>query len=256
MTDFEDALAAARGLLADAKQLEPPAKLQAIRFVAGLRGKLKGDAKDELDKLATSSLGISRERLKYWLTLPDKDLLQAIAGGLPVPDVATRIPGGWLRDYLAYTANHESPTQFHFWVGVSVVSAAIGRKLTFDKGYYHVVPNHYIVLVAPAGRCRRSVATRIGIEILAGAEATTILREKVTPEGLIQNLSDTMVVDTEGTTIKRESRMVVHAPELSAFLGRQQYNEGMIALLTTLYDSPDGFDYITRTHDKITLFNV
>jgi len=257
--DFAEQLAAVRQLLHDANELAPAAKIQVIRLVQVIRSKLRGDAKLQLEVDAAQALGIGKEKLKFWFTLTDKELGIQLNGGPIAPTTQQRIPKGWLADYLQYTMNQESPLQFHFWVGVATIAAVLGRRVFFLKGHYDVVANHYIVLVAPSGRCRRSVATGIGARLLdeLGNEVN-ILREKVTPEGLLQYLNDVAAVDQDITTgeIRKTSAAIIHAPELSVFLGKQQYNEGMIALLTTLYDSPIKMDYVTRTKDRITLQNV
>lgn len=163
---------------------------------------------------------------------------------------------GWLADYLRYTAGHEAPTEFHFWNGVTAIGSVLQRRVWVDKGYYRVYPNHYVVLVSPPGACRRSVSTNIVMRLLRKTQQATVISEKVTPEGLVATL------ETTGLKIESVSRIVlncsalIHAPELSVFLGRQQYNEGMIALLTTLYDCPDEWTYITRTKGEISLRNV
>lgn len=156
----------------------------------------------------------------------------------------------WITTYLAYTANHEAPEAFHFWTACCVISAATRRRIWFDQSYYKVYPNLFVVLVAPAGRCRRSVATNIGMRILREANVTTVLSEKITPEGLAVALHNI------GEGGKVPCAIHIHASELSVFLGRQQYNEGLIALLTTLYDSPDTWEYVTRTKSEVRLERV
>ena len=163
---------------------------------------------------------------------------------------------GWLSDYLRYTDGHESPTEFHFWNAVAIVGATIQRKMWVDKGYYKVYPNHYVVLVSPPGACRRSVSTNIAMRILRQSQQAFVISEKVTPEGLVATLEQTGVKLESTSRVVVNCTAIIHAPELSVFLGRQQYNEGMIALLTTLYDSPDEWTYITRTKGEITLRNV
>jgi hypothetical protein len=156
----------------------------------------------------------------------------------------------WITTYLSYTANHEAPTAFHFWTACSVISAATKRGVYFDQSYYKIFPNLFIVLVAPAGRCRRSVATSIGMRILREANVTLVLSEKITPEGLAVALHNV------GEGGKVPCAIHIHASELSVFLGRQQYNEGLIALLTTLYDSPETWEYVTRTKSEVRLARV
>lgn len=189
------------------------------------------------------ALNLSTDEVEYLVTLPN----EAIVARFSQP---IRYERDWLSTYLDYTANHEAPEIFHFWVGCSVVSAATRRRVWFDQNYYRIYPNLFVVLVAPAGRCRRSVATNIGIRLLRAANVTRVLSEKITPEGLAVALHNV------GEGGKAVAGLHIHAPELSVFLGRQQYNEGLIALLTTLYDCPDKWEYVTRTKSEIHLERV
>jgi hypothetical protein len=166
--------------------------------------------------------------------------------------------GGWLGDYLQYTERHEAPDLFHFWVGVTVLHAALRRNIYFEHGYYRVFPNSYIILVAPPGVCKKSTATNIGVEILQEVPDVNIIREKITPEALISSMASRMVVQTKigGIQITPSATAFIHAPELSVFLGRETYNEGLIALLTSLFDSHTKWEYTTKASGKSTLHNL
>lgn len=164
---------------------------------------------------------------------------------------------GWLGDYLQYTERHEAPDIFHFWVGVSILHAAIRRNIFFEHGYYRLFPNCYVILVAPPGVCKKSTATNIGVEILQEVPDVNIIREKITPEALVSTLGTRMAIQTKGgTQITPSATAFIHAPELAVFLGRETYNEGLIALLTTLFDSHTKWEYTTKASGKSTLHNI
>ena len=40
----------------------------------------------------------------------------------------------FLRLYLKYTSKQESPDDFHLWVGMTMVAAALGRKCFINGG--------------------------------------------------------------------------------------------------------------------------
>lgn len=175
------------------------------------------------------------------------------------PEISHVFPKeGWLSDYLYFTTGHEAPDIFHFWVGVAILSAALKRTIKFDKSYYRVYPNHYIILVSPSGVCRKTTACGIGVDILRFTDVANVISEKITPEGLIEALS-LQVKASEGksgekTRVETDPTAMVFAPELGVFLGRQSYNEDMIDLLTTLADARDApFDYITKSKGKFKL---
>jgi len=183
-----------------------------------------------------------------------------VAGAMPPPAPSEDVfpKRGWLREYLTYTARHEAPDLFHFWVGVAVICGAVRRNIYFEQGYYRVYPNFYVVLVAPPGACKKSTATNIGVELLGNVPGVNIIREKITPEGLIVNLHENIKLQTKsgGTVLEPSATGFIHAPELAVFLGRQTYNEGIIALLTSLFDCHTKWEYTTRGSGRLTLHNI
>lgn len=222
----------------------PPGKLHAINFLRAL--KLPPTDFQKLLDFSAANLALEPATLRTLLSRPDSEVLEFFSQ-------RPRLEGDWIEAYLDFTANHEAPEVFHFWTALSILSAATARNVRFPQNYYDIWPNLYVVLVAPAGRCRRSVATHIGIRILREADVTNIISEKVTPEALAEALHTVAGIGHRGQV---RSSLIIHAPELSVFLGKQTYNEGMVALLTTLYDSPDHWEYRTRTRDLINLEGV
>ena len=105
------------------------------------------------------------------------------------------IPEGFITNYLKYTSKQESPTQFHFWSAVSMLSASIGRSITLRRGFYDLYPNFIIILVAGSALSRKSSAINVGIRLLRtaiqqtkeeglGSGLTSVLGSKMTPEAL------------------------------------------------------------------------
>jgi len=134
---------------------------------------------------------------------------------------------GWLRKYYEYTLGSEPPAVFHFMCALTVLGASLERGVYFDKGFYRVYPNMATVLIAPTGRCRKTSATNIALS-LARAVEVNVLSERITPEALVTGLGG-----------RDTSTGLVYAPELAVFLGRSKYLEGMVPLLTSLFDCPD-----------------
>jgi hypothetical protein len=162
---------------------------------------------------------------------------------------------GWLRDYYEWTLGSEAPGAYHFFVGTATLGAAIGRGVFFNKGYYKVWPSLQVLLVGPTGRVRKTSAINLGLKLLGSLGDSNIIRDKTTPEALVDSLHHTPVV--EGQLLSTpDSIAVVAAPELAVLLGKQRYNEGMISILTSLFDCPDDWDYKTKNGGKQTLKNV
>lgn len=163
--------------------------------------------------------------------------------------MARKCRGSWLDTYLEYTSNQESPTAFHEWVGISILSAAIGRNIWIPRIKYTIFPNLFVILVAGSARCRKSVSIGIGIDILKGVkDPPMIFAQKITTEALIQAL--------EGAKVHGASSGLVCASELSVFMGTDVSKSGIIPTLTDLYDSPKEWIYHTRGRGKEILRNV
>lgn len=153
----------------------------------------------------------------------------------------------WLRTYLRYTEKHEAPELFHFWVGVSLISAVLGRKAYFKKGYYLLYPNFFVVLVAGSARCRKSTAIEIGAQLLQDIPTVRITSGKTSTERFI--------VDQiwDGTKTKSQPASYVKADELSVFLTKDQQGDKLIDVLTKLFDCPREFPYRTLSKGELIL---
>lgn len=166
---------------------------------------------------------------------------------------------GWLRDYLYYTAGHEAPEDFHVWVGITIVGAVIRRKAWFDNVFYNLYPNLYTILVAPPGIGKKTTAINIGVGLLRAADpACRIISEKITTEALANVLSKPTEFAKESGGLKLcvSAEGLLVAPELTVFLGREQYNEALILNLTRLYDCADVQEVQTISRGKEKLLNV
>lgn len=151
---------------------------------------------------------------------------------------------GWLHDYIEWTRQTEPPTVFHFFVAAATVGAALGRSVWFDKGAYSVFPNLCVVLVAPTGRCRKTSACGVGVGLLSRVGGT-VLADKTTPEALVDALR-----------ANANAVGLLYAPELAVFLGKQKYQEGMVPLLTSLFDCPKEWTSKTIGRGETVLTNV
>lgn len=151
---------------------------------------------------------------------------------------------GWLRDYITYTKNTEPPTVFHFFAGMSAIGSQLARNVFFDMGAYQIFANLCVVIVAPSGRCKKTSACNLAMGLYR-AVGGHILADKVTPEALISSFQD-----------RSSATGLIYAPELAVFLGKQKYNEGMVPLLTALFDCPKEWSSTTIMRGESHLHNV
>lgn len=68
----------------------------------------------------------------------------------------------WLESFLDYTNVLPSPEVFRKWVGISMLSAALERKVWVKTMGSPLYPNMYIVLVAPPGVGKTAVTSKTG----------------------------------------------------------------------------------------------
>lgn len=146
------------------------------------------------------------------------------------------ISGSWLDAYLIYTAESESPEEYHLWVGISSIAAVLRRKCFFDMGYFLLYPNLYIVLVGPAGRCKKSTAMRIGRGIAGQIQGVEFSVDSTTRERMIQDLSQAF---KDG-----QSALTVHSTEFASLLTSSGMD--MVVFLTDIFDSPSEWTHKTK----------
>lgn len=146
------------------------------------------------------------------------------------------IPGSWLNAYLAYTAESESPEEYHLWIGLSAIAGALRRKVFFNMGYFLLYPNLYVVLVGPAGRCKKSTAMRMGRGIAGEVPGIDFTVDSTTRERMIQDLSQAF---KDGM-----SAVTAHSTEFASLLTSSGMD--MVVFLTDIFDTPNEWTHKTK----------
>lgn len=153
------------------------------------------------------------------------------------------LTSSWLQAYLAYTAESESPEEYHLWTAVSVIAGVLQRHVFFDMGYFLLYPNMFIVLVGPAGRCKKSTAMRIGRDILKSAPGAKFTADSTTREKLIINMTQAL---KDGA-----SAMTAHSTEFATMLTSSGMD--MVVFLTDIFDCPPVWEHDTKSGGKNTI---
>ncbi len=148
-----------------------------------------------------------------------------------------RVLPNWIKAYLTYTAESESPEDFHRWVAVSMIASALRRQVYFDMGYFLLYPNAYIILVSPAGRCKKSTAMRIGRATLEPVEGITYSSDSTTRERLIQDIAQSY---HDG-----HSSMSAFSSEFASLVTSSGLD--MVMFLTDIYDCPPEWSHRTKS---------
>jgi Protein of unknown function (DUF3987) len=148
-----------------------------------------------------------------------------------------RLLPNWLEAYLAYTAESRSPEEYHLWTGVSCIAAVLRRNVFFDMQYFVLYPNMYVVLVGPAGRCKKSTAMRIGKGMFRDIPGVGFSADSTTRERLIQDLAQSHK--------DNQSALTTHSTEFASLLTSSQMD--MVVFLTDIYDCPPEWEHRTKT---------
>ena len=163
----------------------------------------------------------------------------------------------WITGWLDYRFNSEPPETYHLWTALSVLAAALERKV-YLQWHTKIYANLYVVLVGPAGRTKKGTAMGPGLSMLRRLETLTIAAEATTKEALVN------VLETAGNRsfqhpdhpqlIFTYSAMTIFSEELTVFLGYN--NTDLMSWLCDWYDCRSDWTYRTVGRGEQDLSNV
>lgn len=166
---------------------------------------------------------------------------------------------GWLHDFVEFTNGLEACPRFRFFSAACVLGAAINNKLFIHRGDKDLLPklfpNLWVLLLAPPGRGHKTSTINMAVNCLTQAcPEVRILADKLTPESLVKALSSPVGRETIRIG-PRDATGLIKAPEFSVFFGKQQYNTGLVSLITDLYDYREEWASETIMRGKMILRN-
>ncbi len=181
----------------------------------------------------------------------------------PVEDL---IPAsGWLHDYYVFTRDLEACPRFKFFTACCIMGALLSNKVWIQRGEEGLLPklfpNVWVILLAPPGRGHKTSTINMGVNcLLQAAPEVRIIADKVTPESLVRALSSPQNIQSDGMVRigmgPSDATGLIKAPELSVFFGKQQYNTGLVSLVTDLYDYREEWTSETIMRGRNVLKNV
>jgi len=150
----------------------------------------------------------------------------------------------WLERYILFTRNHEAPTLYHLWSGITAIASVLQRKCYSNWGSLgYVYPNLYVSLVGPPGG-RKGSAMKIAkgmlqqLEIQLGSDAlgsTQALYKEIM-------VAEETYLEHNGMP-KMHKSLSVWSEEFQVFLSDR--DPTLIASLTDLFDCADVWRYTT-----------
>ena len=165
----------------------------------------------------------------------------------------------WLKAYMNYTRDSESPTSFHFWTGVSVLAGALRRRVWIDMKKFQWTPNFYIILVGPPGVAAKSTSISMGTSLLSQIQGVKFGPESMTWQKLARSLSDAIeyvqYTDLSGTQDRiAMSCLTIQVSELGTFM--QYENDQLLSFLIRMWDGQkDKFRHETVGSGSVEIDN-
>jgi hypothetical protein len=176
----------------------------------------------------------------------------------------TNVPMGrhfsnWLKAYMEFTRDSESPTPFHFWTGVHALAGALRRRTWIDMRKFSWTPNFYIILVGPPGIAAKSTSISIGTRLLAKVPGIRFGPESMTWQALADSLAESMEYVKFLSSSGKEDQIAMSSVsiavgELGTFLSMD--DDKLLSFLIRMWEGQeDQFIHKTKTTGSIIVKN-
>lgn len=160
----------------------------------------------------------------------------------------------WIDSYLHFTRYEESPTRFHLWTAITIISAAVNRNCWMSRGYYKTFPNLYVLFIGPSG-VGKSTSSGIGVEILRETSLkVNIYKDSITSPALMNFMSQSKVVcDLSDGKLQEKTPVLIYASELGNLLSQRTGVRELTLLLTELFNKQGDHEDTTNVRGKIKI---
>lgn len=181
---------------------------------------------------------------------------------------------GFISDFVLGSRNIAAPTLFGVWTGIFAVSSVLKRNAFFRWADTILVPNVYMILVAPPGVVKKSTqlnkflrvikesGDHIKDPVMGFVRMPKTRKGAITPEALHEELLPEFRILNDPKTGKRVrystgSTLNLVVSELTTLIDKKKYNIGLIDKLTSLFDSSDiGEDKTTKSEGVQSLQDI
>lgn len=180
---------------------------------------------------------------------------------------------GLFADYIKFTSGSEICPRFRFFSIAAALGSLIKRNIWFQRSssnlFPTIFPNIWIILVAPQGVGHKSSALSAAKKLIQKLDdkfKPRVMASKLTPEALVKALACQEVTPEVSAqlnndpkllhVVKKKADGLLYASELGVLIGREKYNQGMIPLLTDLYDCPEDWYSETVMRGDQRLYDV
>ena len=150
----------------------------------------------------------------------------------------------FLDDYVEVASKlTDAPGIYHRYLAYSVAGTILGHQVYLLEGRDYVYPNLWAVIVGGSSAFRKSTSLNIAKDMIKDLCKERIYPDEFTQEKLIE-------------VLRAQPQGVFFHYEFAQFMGlmNKEYNMGMKAFLTALYDCPYEYHRTTRgAKDIITI---
>ncbi len=124
---------------------------------------------------------------------------------------------------MEYTADSESPDDFHFWTGIWTIAGALRRRVWIEMRKFQWTTNFYVILVGPPGVVTKSTTINAGYNLLSKIEGVKFGSESATWQALGDDLAAAVEYTAFVNRHGEEARMAmaavnINVSELGTFL--------------------------------------
>lgn len=151
----------------------------------------------------------------------------------------------FIREFIEFTKNEESPENFWRWAAYATVAAVLRDSAYYDHGMRKTYPNIYVVFLAQSANNRKSGPFNIVYSLLnhASVSNTKVIRGRSSIQSILEELSTDRGNNQTGMPVKGGSCLLA-AEELASFFVNDPQ---LIPLLTDMYDFRELYDYKLRS---------
>lgn len=150
----------------------------------------------------------------------------------------------FLSAYFEYAKDNFCPDEFHRWTGISLIAAALERKVSIRQGKINHFPNVYVMLVSHPG-VGKSTVMDIGTDLVEALREEhdvdfRIIPNQATEPALVDLMKIIKFSQVTPTVVMQHSSGYFYASEASASALQNMCGD-FVAALTHFYDCPKYF---------------
>src|SRR5215469_9392139 len=136
----------------------------------------------------------------------------------------------WLTEVVESFSESEAPRSFWYWSALCAISAVVKDNIFFDKFYYKLYPNIYVLLYADSG-LKKGPPINFAHQLVKQVNNTRIINGRSSIQGILKKLG---TAETKpGGHILKSSCGFICSSELASSLVE---DKAALTIMTDLYD--------------------